>query len=128
MNSGASPINVEIKLNKNRSGFPIFHYRNLYVHEAPNDKIKDTEREILADTLEDISHFKFILSPHTAVEIGELQNDKYENHNQHFINDRIFNLESLILSSGGKETKIVPETFDTYFKKEKSGDIYYHIR
>jgi hypothetical protein len=128
MNTSESPITVEIKLKKDLTNFPIFHYRKVYVHDAPNDKIKDEEKEFLADTLENYSHFKYTIPAHSAVEIGELQNDKYEKYNQYFINGRIFNLESLVINSAGKETKIVPETFDAYFKKGKHGEIYYYVK
>ena len=126
MNTGDNPINVEIKLNKSVASFPIFQYRRMYLHDAPNNKIKDEEKEVLVDTLEDLSHFKFILPAHTAVEIGELQNDNYKKYNQYFINGRVFNLESLVITSQGKETKIIPETFDTYFKKDR--DVYYYAK
>jgi len=128
VNTSNKPINIEIKLNKSLTDFPIFHYRRLYLHEAPNDKIKDEEKEFLADTLEDYSHFKFILAAHTAVEIGELQNDNYEKHNQSFINGRVFNLELLVINADGKETKIVTATFDDYFKKGKYKEVYYYVR
>ena len=128
MNTSNNPVNIDIKLNKNISTFPIFHYGKIYVHEAPNEKIKDEEKEILSDTLENFSHFNFTLPAHSAAEIGELQNDKYEKYNQFFINGRVFNLESLVINSGGNKTKIVPETFDTYFKKGKRGEIYYYVK
>ena len=127
MNTSDKPVNIEIKLNKNLASFPIFHYRRLYLHDAPKNKIKDEEKEFLADTLEDYSHFKFSLAAHTAVEFGELQNDHYENHDQYFINGRVFNLESVVINADGKEAHITKENFDKYFTKEKS-EVYYFIK
>ena len=128
VNSTDKPITVEIKVQENRTGFPIFHSRKLYVHEAPNNKLKDEEKEFSPDTLESSAHIKFTLAAHTAVEIGELQNDHYEKYNGYFINGRVFNLESLVINSVGKETKIIPENFDNYFKKGKYKEIYYYVK
>ncbi len=127
-NTTDKPVSLEIKLNKAVKSFPIFHYREFYLHETSGEKIKDDAKEFLADTLEDYSHVKFILPAYTAVEIAQLQNDKYEKHDQYFINGRVFNLESLIITAHGKETKIIPETFDSCFKKGKYGEIYYYVK
>lgn len=127
-NTSDKPVSIEIKLNKTAANFPIFHYREFYLHETNGEKIKDDTKEFLADTLEDYSHIKFTLPAHTAVEIARLQNDKYEKHDQYFINGRVFNLESLALTNNGKETKITPETFDTYFKKGKYGEVFYYVK
>ena len=128
MNTSDKPINVDIKLHKNQVNFPIFHYGKIYVHEAFDEKMKDAEKEMLSDTLENFAHFNFTLAAHSAAEIGELQNDHYEKYNQYFINGRVFNVESLVINSGGNKTTIVPETFDTYFKKGRSGEIYYYVK
>ncbi len=128
VNTTDKPISVEIKLNKTVKNFPIFHYREFYLHEAKGAKISDDTKEFLADTLEDYSHIKFELPAHTSVEIARLQNDKYEKHDQYFINGRVFNLEALLINDGKKEIKITTETFDTYFKKGKYGEIYYYVK
>ena len=97
----------------------------------------ESSKEIKADTLEKFSHFKFKIPPHSAVEIGQLQNDKYEKHDQYFINGRVFNLEKISVyvrqdgrtpsSSGEKKIEIVPSTFDNYFGKGKYGEVYFVI-
>ena len=128
VNTTGKPVTVEIKLNKNVTSFPIFHYRELYAYPCENKKPEwGQQKEILADTLEDYSHFKVQLPAHTALEIGRLQNDKYEKYDQYFINGRVFNLEQLLITSGGKETKIVATTFDKYFSKE-NGEIFYFVK
>jgi hypothetical protein len=125
VNTSDKPISIEIKLSKKVTSFPIFDYSSFTLRGEKNGKIiYDSQKEIKADTLEDYSHFKISIPAHSALEIGQLLNDKYEKYNQYFINGRVFNLESLIIHSSEKETKILPETFDTYFEKEKGNVIY----
>jgi len=128
VNSTDKPITVEIKLNTKVTSFPIFHYRELYSYACENKKPDwNSQKEILPDTLEDYSHFKVKLPANTALEFGRLHNDKYEKYNQYFINGRVFNLEQLLITNSGNETKIIPSTFDTYFSK-KNGDVFYFVK
>lgn len=126
VNQTARPIKIELKLNKTVATFPIFHYGPLYSYPYKNKPDWDSEKDVSVDTLEDRSHFTFTLQPNTAVEVGRLENDKYEKHDQHFINDRVFNLEELSIKQDNRETKITPLNFDDHFKKTNGG-VYYFV-
>lgn len=52
---------------------------------------------------------------HTALEIGHLNNDHYENSRQQFINGRIFNLKKI--QAGNSE--VTRDNFDSYFKDRR---------
>ncbi len=122
VNTTDKPFEIEIKLMRSVNSFPIFNSREFYLYEGSDKKIDwEKQKEVVPDTLEDLSHLKFTLPAHSSVEIGRLNNDKYEKYDQYFINGRVFNLEGLLIKQGGKETRIVPATFDTYFKKENQG-------
>ena len=98
------------------------------MHDAKGKRLDEDTKEFLADTLEDYSHITFTLPGHAAVEIGRLQNDNYEKHDQYFINGRAFNLEFLLIKTKEKEIKITAKTFDSYFKKGKYKELYYWIQ
>ena len=124
LNNSDKPVSVEIKLNKKITSFPIFHYNRFIARSEKKEKINyENQSDIKADTLEDYSHIKIFVPAHMALEIGQLQNDKYEKHDQYFINGRVFNLEWLIIGDGEKETKITPASFDNFFRKGKYGDV-----
>ena len=121
---------VEMKLTHTPGSFPIFHYPHHYYGKLHTYKLNkrgsvewEGARETQADTLDTYSHFRFEILPHTAVEIGRLQNDTYEKHNQYFINGRTFNIEKISISS--KKLEIVPSTFDKYFRKGKNNEVYF---
>lgn len=128
-NTTNEPMSVEIKLNDTPTGFPIFHYAGKYF--SPRQyKLKSKDAvdfnssvEAKIDTFENSSHYKIQIPPHAAVEIGQLQNDKYEKHDQYFINGRIFNLEKISIAE--KKIEISPATFDNYFHKGKLGEVYF---
>ena len=129
-NSTNETITVEMKLADSCGSFPIFHYPFYSYGEFRQYNLKknnsvdfENTKEIKADTLEKFSHFKFQIPPHSAVEIGQLQNDTYEKYNQYFINGRKFNIERIVISS--KKIEIVPSTFDNYFHKSKFGEVYF---
>ena len=128
-NSGNEPLTVDVKLMDAPGTFPIFHYPGRYFSPRKYALQKDnsvdfnTASDIKTDTLEKYSHYKLQLPPHTAVEIGELQNDHYEKHDQYFINGRVFNLEKITISE--KKIEIVPAVFDNYFKNEKNNGVYF---
>ncbi len=124
INNSDKPVAVEIKLNKKLTSFPIFHYNRFFVRSEKKEKINyENQSDIKADTLEDYSHLKLFVPAHMALEIGQLQNDKYEKHDQYFINGRVFNLEWMIIGDGEKETKITAAAFDNFFRKGKHGDV-----
>jgi len=120
-----------MKLMDSPNSFPIFHYPKNYYGKLHSYALKnnsidfETYKEMKADTLEKFSHFRFDIPPHTAVEIGQLQNDTYEKHDQYFINGRVFNLEKITISQ--KKIDIVPSAFDNYFKKGKYKELYFVI-
>lgn len=129
VNHSASPIHIETKLKKDPASFPIFHYNELYTYSCPG-KIPDWngQKEIKPDTLENYSHYTIDLAANTALEIGRLQNDKYQKHDQHFINGRTFNFDTLIITKSGKKVLIAATTFDDYFRKGKNGELFYYFK
>jgi len=124
-NTTSEAITVEIKLADSVRSFPIFHYGKLSQYKLKKNQSVDFEswKEMKVDTLEKFSHYKVQIPPHTAIEIGQLQNDKYEKHDQYFINGRTFNLERILISE--KKIEIVSSTFDNYFKKGKYNELYF---
>jgi len=131
-NASNETITVEMKLMDSPGGFPIFHYPKYYYGKLLSYSLKknnsvnfETSKEVEADTLENFSHYRFEIPPRTAIEIGQLQNDSYEKHDQCFINGRVFNLEKLSVAQ--KKIDIVPSTFDNYFKKGKYKEVYFVI-
>ncbi len=65
---------------------------------------------------------RVVLPAHTAAVIGRLDNQDYERHDQHFINDRAFNLVRLQVcrqrATKGKaacSAVVTPDTFDSVF-------------
>ncbi len=130
-NTTNETLEIEMKLMDAPGSFPIFHYPKYYygklyryeLKKEINVNFEKTPEEVKSDTLENFSHYRFSILPHSAVEIGQLQNDNYEKHDQYFINGRIFNLEKIVVSQ--KKINIVPSTFDNYFKKGKNNDVYF---
>ena len=124
-------ITVDVNLMDSPGSFPIFHYPGKYFgprqYKLKNNGSVDFEKasDAKVDTLEKYSHYKVEIPPHTALEIGQLQNDNYEKHDQYFINGRVFNLEKISISK--KKIEIVPSTFDNYFGKGKYGEVYFVI-
>lgn len=131
-NTSSETISIEIKLMDSPGSFPIFHYPKNYYGKLHSYALKqnnqidfETSKEVKADTLEKYSHYKFEIPPYTAIEIGQLQNDNYEKHDQYFINGRVFNIEKISISQ--RKIDIVPSTFDNYFKKGKYKEVYFVI-
>ena len=129
-NTTNEAITVVVKLKDAPGSFPIFHYPYHYYGKVRQYVLKKDGQvnfegvtDAKADTLDKYSHFTVQIPPHSAIEIGQLQNDTYKAYNQYFINGRSFNLEKLSIS--GKKGEIVPSTFDNYFHKGKNGEIYF---
>lgn len=123
-NETKSDIIIEYEVEPTPDGFPIFN-------DQPNSYDLNTDGLIYWDKVRDIvdldtaSHsFKLILPPNKGLIIGELSNDNYKSYDQYFINGRHFNLKQLKIKSGNTVTEIRPETFDNYFKKQKSLIVY----
>jgi len=124
-NTSNETVTADVKLFDSVKSFPIFDYGvvGFYSMKKNGSVDFDTYKIIKVDTIGKISHYKVKMPAHTAIEIGELQNDHYEKYNQYFINGRTFNLESIMIPE--KKISIVTSTFDSYFHKAKSGDIYF---
>ncbi len=115
---GAAPRPLEIQLSKDRDAFLIFdprHFAILPWDSGTPDyehlrRMPQTWRENI--TVE--------IPPHSALDIGRLNNDKYDHQGQRFINGRIFNL--VRLKAGINE--VTRETFDKHFQKTSSGVVW----
>lgn len=130
VNDTDEAITLDVKLLADPGNFPIFSYRSFYTYPVQKNNVsceKPTEVTPAHQSGKNQSQYTVTLPAHTALEIGRLDNDKYERYDQYFINDRKFNLESITVKSAGKEISITPATFDAYFKKSR-GNIYYYIR
>lgn len=129
VNTTNVPLVIELKLLKHPSSFPIFHYREFYLYEGSGKKVNwEKQKELLPDTLENSAHLKMTLPANTTLEIGRLHNDKYERHDQYFINGRVFNLEELNIYKGEDEREITTAAFDNYFKKGNNGEVFYFVK
>ena len=122
-NTTNEAVTVKYELNPIDHGFAIFLEPELYLLNKKGKikydsiiKIKDLDPAPLV--------FKISVPAKSAVQIGHLNNDNYEHYDQKFINDRHFNLKSIRLLNKGEGIRIVPETFDDYFKKTSNGVIY----
>lgn len=129
-NTSSTPVTVDVKLMNAPGTFPIFHYPFNYYGKVRQYKLKnngsvDFEKasDIKVDTLENYSHYKVQILPNSAIEIGQLQNDHYEKHDQYFINGRVFNLEKISVSD--KKVEISTSTFDNYFHRGEHGEVYF---
>lgn len=127
-NTTDEPIEVEITLSSDVAGFPIFQYPHnyfdkldMYDIDRNNNILGPSEKYPDLDTLDNFAHFKIIIPPKKAIEIGALHNDKYLIYNQKFINNRTFNLLEIKIPK--KNITIVPSTFDSYFSKSDRGDV-----
>lgn len=114
LNNGPAAKTVVIEVEKPSSGFVIFdpaQFALLPLDEAEPQYGKTVRvgRATQQSTVE--------IPPHSALEIGHLNNDRYDNSKQQFINGRVFNLKKI--TSG---TNVVTrENFDSYFKKKGYG-------
>jgi hypothetical protein len=109
VNSGATVRSVTIEVERPSSGFVIFDPAQFslipFSDEKPDyERTKRLSRASLKNTVE--------IPAHTALEIGHLNNDRYENSRQQFINGRIFNLKKI--QAG--DIEITKANFDNYFK------------
>jgi hypothetical protein len=105
---------VTIEVENAQGGFLIFDPRNFSLLPYSDDSI-DYERTRRLPQGGSISTIE--IPPHTALEIGHLNNDRYEHSKQQFINGRIFNLKRI--RSGG--TEVNRDNFDAHFRKMNSG-------
>lgn len=115
-NESKNAINLAYRLSEVHSGFPIFTTQ-ASCYAGKNHKIS-WEKPVEPFTSEQ-STFAFTgkLEPGYVLIIGHLSNDKYLSYNQNFINGRQFNLVSLQITSAEKTLNVIPENFDSCFKK-----------
>jgi len=125
-----APVDIQVTLKKIERGFPIFKYKSLTRYELrKNGYVSHQKIETVTPEMDDNTlTYKYQLQPNYALSIGVLNNDNYKSYDQYFINDRVFNLEKIIIGYKNTTIEIVPETFDDYFKVMKRGGVYYTIR
>ncbi len=117
-NNSNSEITVKYKLSQN-SSFTIFEEIPA-IYKATKKLNIDWEKQLLTKDLDSSKYGVEIKVPAKSIlKFGQLSNDHYSNHSQKFINDRIFNLQSIEIVSKNNIIFIQPENFDMYFKKTK---------
>lgn len=118
INNGAMPRTLEIRLSKERDSIPIFDPRHFAVLPWSAGEPDHDGRHDLKATWSEVVRVE--IPPHSALRIGYLSNDKYENSGQKFINGRAFNL--VRLRAG--QTEVTRETFDQHFRKTSAGVVW----
>ena len=112
---------VEYEIEKTDIGFPIFMARPSLYKIAKNGGVS-WEEKITAKDEDSLVHLiKIVLPPHSVLNFGLLSNDRYQNYDQKFINDRVFNLDKIVIEVKGEITEILPEKFDVFFIKGSNG-------
>lgn len=119
VNNTSVPRSLEIQLSPQQKGFLIFNPRQFALLPW-SDGAADYERKRDLPTAWR-EHLTVEIPPYSALQIGYLSNDKYENSSQKFINDRIFNLVRL---KAGK-SEVTRETFDRHFQKTSDGIVWF---
>jgi len=117
VNNSATPRSLEIQLSKDSDSFLIFDPRHFSLLPWSDGPDYEHERRIPQRWRET---FTIEIPPHSALSIGRLNNDKYDNNRQRFINGRIFNL--VRLRAG--QTEVTRETFDQHFRKTSAGIVW----
>ena len=118
VNDSAVPRAVEIQLSKERDGFLIFDPRHFTLLPWRADEPGyEGQRDLKLAWQETL---RVEIPPHSALRIGHLNNDNYENSRQKFINARIFNL--VRLKAAGSE--VTRDTFDQQFRKTSAGVVW----
>lgn len=114
INSSAAPREITIELEKKNSSFLIFDPRffTIYPYDDEMDYARGKSAAVTTG-----SPIRIVIPAKSALVIGRLNNQNYENSRQRFINDRVFNLKRLL--SG--QTEITPDNFDQYFRKASTG-------
>jgi len=99
-------------------GFPIFQ-SHPSIHPADGNRIDWSKQKEAVNYSRSPNRVHVKLPAGKRLVFGNLSNDKYEKYNQYFINDRKFNLQRLkIFKTGVDSIVIVPETFDSHFRKK----------
>lgn len=118
VNNTSAPRALEIQLSPQQKGFIIFNPRQ-FALLAWSDGAADYERKKDLPTPWR-EHLTVEIPPYSALQIGYLSNDQYENSSQKFINDRVFNL---VLLKAGK-SEVNRATFDRHFQKTSHGIVW----
>ena len=114
LNNSPTAKTVVIEVEKPSSGFVIFDPAQFALlplddAEPQYEKAVRVGRTTHASTVE--------IPPHSALEIGYLNNDRYDNSRQQFINGRVFNLKKITFGT----SVVTRENFDSHFKKKGYG-------
>lgn len=126
-NQSDKAIYVTYELEDKKEGvFPVFT-------EFPTAKMLNSSDDIYwekeANSIDENTNLNCVsvaVQPHSALIIGTLHNDSYKSYDQKFKNGRWFNLKILEIAYINKIIRIIPSTYDTYFKK-KQGKIRFTV-
>lgn len=118
INATDKPLAVEITLNKDRSG--IFENDTLELYEGEKKLDYEKRKEIVPTTLDNSLHYMVIVSAHTTLKIAGLMNASAHHYTKELPKAEDFNLKELWVKGPGKEQKVIPATFNDFFK---SGDL-----
>ncbi|HYG50983.1 MAG TPA: hypothetical protein VD905_08765 [Flavobacteriales bacterium] len=128
INNTTRPVRVEVSLMDLSKGIPIFFTASSPVsayHIDKNSTIDYNKPVTLAKKKgTDEFHYTVELPAYSAISLGQLENDRYSAHDQHFINDRVFNLRRIIITEDVKKTEITNINFDAYFYESQNSVIY----
>jgi hypothetical protein len=117
---------VNYTLNTLPNGLHIFN-NNVQCFELKNNSEINWDKEIVVvDKDTALLSFSFDVPKNSVFIFGSLHNDTYKTFNTNFINGYKFNLSKMEIVHQNTSKTIIPETFDTFFKKEK-GIISYTI-
>lgn len=117
INAAATPREVTIELDVKSRGFLIFDPRKFTLYPY-DEEIDYTHEQSAAKPLQ--GSLKIVIPPKSALVIGRLNNQHYENSRQRFINDRVFNL---VRVQAGKH-EVTRDSFDQHFRKTAAGLAY----
>lgn len=126
-NLSQSDLIVDYKLNEDEKGFSIFNNHPLLYKLNSSNEIDWNAQQIPIDADTSQYGFKLTIPPHYTLIFGELSNEHYSAFDQYFINGRSFNLKELEIIQNHTAIKILPSSFDRYFKK-RNGIINFEIK
>ncbi|MGZ3863703.1 MAG: hypothetical protein ACXVPN_09790 [Bacteroidia bacterium] len=118
INATDKPLAVEMILNKERSG--IFKNDTLTLFGGEKKLDHEKRKNVAPTTLDNSRHYMVIVPAHTTLQIASMMNASRSHYTKEFPTTADFNLEELWIKGPGKEQKIIPATFNNFFK---SGDI-----
>ena len=119
MNNCEKELLVEYSIEYPVKGFPIFSNTPSIYKIKKNGRIDYGNIIEVQDMDTSYAKIKLNIPPKCALVFGVLSNDHYEKFNQYFINGRKFNLIQMQINQKDAPLIIKPETFDTFFKKDK---------